>query len=255
MEYNTNNIINGLDLVYIATSFLELSDIEAICIDYDAHYGFSKGTLITDYKNSGLKIFGAVELENATGFPTPVFCIDTPKTEPMNNYTAHHGLIPEKLEGKILHLSGLQWHSRIDVQIDGNASVYLGHGGIPDEADAYVFSNLVPFDPKKQLIYVRSPNNNVKFQEVLHTRNIEEPTDYESGFYELIKLGNRICDLQLSENLISGEAKKQIEKITKDIKKLKQMINETNRKIAYSLIYENINELKKGRTWERIVLS
>jgi len=114
-------------------------------------------------------IIGAVISYNSENgyIPSPVF--SEGKIDPVEHIIGNRkikrwekGLHPGPIvNGYLILRSG--WAGQIDLAESGESSVYLGHGGDPEDLPAILFKESINFNPLKQLVYVRSPNGSQDF--------------------------------------------------------------------------------------------
>jgi len=152
-----------------------------IIIANGSYPGASQELLPEDEARQRLGLIGCVDLVgnvdlagNNRVYPLPLFSVDQ-KIIPEAVTTG--GMIKiNRVQGLVAKARGFlvrgSWTGMVDLPDgvnSGEGSVYLGHGSYPDEAIGYIFNEKVPYEPDKQLAYVRQEPADVT---VLHVTNL-----------------------------------------------------------------------------------
>lgn len=150
------------------------------------------------YEGNDVVIFGAVlARSNISGrFPSPLLRFGPPKEELFDGKKRYLGLQAGKVsDDGCLPLEKV-WESTVTVYSSG-PSIYAGQG---NHFDAVLFSEPLPFDPEKELLFARSPNGKIMLDR-LHTENFEE--DLIPVWYSLVKEGGAVRRYDATqENLV-----------------------------------------------------
>lgn len=171
------DLVDKLDLVYL----FHRRDVPPITDIYDKD--INKFLRIDD-----VSIFAAVLTVNPVNsfYPSPVLSFGQPETEEYEisgrKGTRYHGLHPLRIKKGIL-TTEREWESAVDVRDDGRAQIYNGLG---DFIDTVMFDEPLTFDLTKRLVYVRSPNGSIIFDDVLHTTEAQEGRNSPLAEYVLV---------------------------------------------------------------------
>jgi len=242
-------MVKNIDLAYFIGNYLEIPTVEKIHISlWDQKNTRMDEFELKDFKE--LNIFGIrFAYDFVYGYPSPHFSLGEVKKTEASGYTNYKGLIPTKLEKGVLFLEE-RWESSIDQYKDGSCSVYISNARSPSEDDAILLEKHIPFDPKKQLVYVRSPNGSIKFEKVLHTLKLEEPEDYKMAYYTSDEILATIWMYAKGFDDKEISLRGAFNEVKKALKRREEYQPQT---YNYSLVYENLENLRKGKNWIRFV--
>ncbi len=246
-------LLNQLDLVWLTTRVRNRQGELDIKRTYREREEINAVVVPKDRKGENLKVYGFSHFPNhVTGSPTPLYDFDEPTKEQTNaDNVLYHFLVPVHVDSGLLHLKET-WESKVIEGPKGHFETYLGNAGSPSWIDVKIFERPISFDPKKQLLYVRSPNGSIDFQNVLDTVLLEEPYEVQASQY--LTRTTAFSEMSLQSQIFKEGGRKDIAKFISEIERIISGVgNFTTKPVEYKVVYEDINELKKGKTSMRLI--
>ena len=166
MKYLTRQLFESMDIVWVESPNFPQARIKGV-------YHNDERKLYEGKDLESLLVFGAVLARNNISgrYPSPLLSFGLPKQELFEGRQRFRGLQSGKVsEDGYLPVAEI-WESVVDVHESGPPTVYTGQG---DHIDAVLFSQPLPFDPEKELLFARSPNGKFALLEPLAIESLRE---------------------------------------------------------------------------------